>query len=141
MDFAIIEHNGKQYKITDSCSLDLEHMDLKPGDKLTFDKVLMISEAGEVKIGTPYLEEKSFEGEVLDQHKGKKISILRFRAKSRHRRKIGFRPQLIKVALGAKPAVKAKVAEKKVATKTTKVIKKEKTSVKTSAKSTSPKTK
>ena len=142
MDFAIVELSGKQYKITDSCDIEIEHMDLPVGNKITFDKVLMIVDGDKTEIGTPYIEGKTFEAEVLQQSKGKKIKILRFRAKSRHRRRVGFRPQITKLAFGVKKIVeKNKPAESKIAKAAKEVKGSKKSPVKASVKQTAKKTK
>jgi len=142
MDFAIIEANGKQYKITDSCEIEIEHLEGELAKKVTFDRVLMLVDGEKIEIGTPYIEGKSFEAEIAEQKKGKKIKILRFRAKSRHRRKVGFRPQVTKLAFGVKEEPKKE--EKQVKTSLAKVNKKEvktdkKVSTKTPAKASSKK--
>jgi len=112
MDFAIIEANGKQYKITPTSEIDVDHMDVEVGKKVTFDKVLMVVDGDKIEMGAPYLENQSFEAEVSAQEKGKKIHIVRFRAKSRHRRHIGFRPQVTSLNFSTKKtAIKT---EKKV---------------------------
>lgn len=140
MDFAIIEVKGKQYKITSECSIEIEHLVGEAGAKVLLDKVLMIVDGDNVEIGAPYLEGKSFEAEIEEQKKGKKIKILRFRAKSRHRRRVGFRPKFTRLTLGKKAKGEVKGKEKEIKKETvevkTKITKKEtkKTSVKTPAK-------
>ncbi len=137
MDFAIIEANGKQYKITSTSEIEIDHMDVEPGKKVTFDKVLMIVDGEKVEMGNPYLEGQSFEAEVSQQIKGKKIHILRFRAKSRHRRKVGFRPQITTVQFGAKKAEPKKTTVKEVKPKQEK--KEDKSPRKTSTRKTAKK--
>ena len=125
MDFAIIETGGKQYKITPNSNLEVEKLSGEIGDKVVFDKVLMIVSGDQVEIGDPYLKDTSFEAVIEDQKKGQKVNILRFRAKSRHRRRAGHRQKLTQVNFADKPAKAAatKAAKKptaKAAPKTTK---------------------
>jgi large subunit ribosomal protein L21 len=99
VDFAIIETGGKQHKITPDAQILTEKIEGAQGDKITFDKVLMVVEGEKVTVGNPYIEGMSLEAEVIDQEKGKKIRILRFRNKSRHRRLQGHRQSLTRVSL------------------------------------------
>ena len=101
MDFAIIETGGKQYKVVPEKPLEIEKIDGKAGDTIGFDKVLLIADGENVEIGTPYLEGKTIDLEIVEQKRGKKIRILRFKAKSRHRRRQGHRQSLSKVALSS----------------------------------------
>ena len=108
--FVIIETGGKQYKVSPQTTLDIEKIAGKKGDKISFDKILLISDGDKVEIGTPYIKDTSLSAEIVDQKKGDKIRILRFRAKSRHRRRQGHRQLLTTVKIGklktAKPAAK-----------------------------------
>ena len=118
MDFAIIETGGKQYKITPDTTLSVEKLDGVKGDKVTFDKVLMVVDGDDIKLGNPYLKDVSFEAEIDEQYRGKKIRILRFRAKSRYRRRQGHRQSLTKVSFSpAKKAPVKKVTPKKAVKK------------------------
>jgi large subunit ribosomal protein L21 len=112
VDFAIIETGGKQYKITPNSTLSVEKLEGLKGSKVTFDKVLMLVDGDDIKIGNPYLKDVSFEAEIDEQYRGEKIRILRFRAKSRHRRRQGHRQSLTKVTL-KKTITKKPVSAKK----------------------------
>lgn len=134
MDFAIIETGGKQYKITSNSTISVEKLEGSKGNKVTFDKVLLLVDGEDIKIGNPYLEGVSFEAEIDSQYRGEKIRILRFKAKSRHRRRQGHRQSLTKVTFNSSGK---KTIEKKVETK--KVVAKKSAVKKTSAKKTTPK--
>src|SRR5207247_1442477 len=62
-------------------------------DTLTLDKVLMLSTDGAVSIGTPYVTGASVSAKVVAQEKGDKIYVVKYKAKSRYRRRTGFRAQ------------------------------------------------
>jgi len=106
MDFAIIETGGKQYKITPQSSIEVEKLEGEVGSSIVLDKVLMIVDGENIQIGTPYIKDATFEATVESQHKGKKINILRFKAKSRYRRRQGHRQSLTSVTLVSKPKEK-----------------------------------
>jgi len=99
MDFAIIETGGKQYKFVPNTEVVVEKLSNTVGEKVVFDKVLMIVDGEDVKLGDPYLKNTTLEAEVLSQDKTKKIHVLRFRAKSRTRRHYGHRQQVTKVSI------------------------------------------
>lgn len=117
MDFAIIETGGKQFKITPELDFVVEKLTGKAGDKIVFDKVIMIVDGEKVEIGSPYIEGATFEAEIVDQTKGKKIHVRRFKAKSRYRRHIGHRQQLTVAKLEGKKEKPAKKTAKKTAKK------------------------
>lgn len=82
-------------------------------------KVLFYKNEGTVKVGTPFLEDVLVDLEKLEDKKDKKVVVARFRAKSRHRRKVGHRQPISVVKVkslteGAKPAKRVTKAEPKV---------------------------
>ena len=104
MKFAIIETGGKQYKISPKDSLSIEKIseDLKEGDKVVFDKVLLIEDSKGVTVGDPYIKDAKIEATFEGRAKDKKISIIRFRSKSRYHRKLGHRQIKDTVTIAAK---------------------------------------
>ena len=104
MKFAIIETGGKQYKISPKESLSIEKLsgDLKEGDKVVFDKVLLIEEDKGVTVGNPYIKDAKIEAVFEKRAKDKKISIIRFRSKSRYHRKLGHRQIKDRVTITSK---------------------------------------
>ncbi|MBX3324231.1 MAG: 50S ribosomal protein L21 [Phycisphaeraceae bacterium] len=104
--YAIIEESGGQRKVTqgDEVFIDLyQHGGASIGDKITFDKVLVVGpEGGTAKIGTPYVAGASVSAEVLEPvAKGDKIYIHKFRAKKGYRRKTGHRQRFTRVKITA----------------------------------------
>lgn len=91
MNFAIIETGGKQYKVQEGTTVRIEKIDAEEGDEVTFDKVLMVSEDGEVKVGKPYLDKASVQATVQEQGRAEKKIVFRYKPKKRHRRKKGHR--------------------------------------------------
>jgi large subunit ribosomal protein L21 len=74
-------------------------MDATPGSELIFDHVLLVSNEGEVKIGTPNVEGASVKAEVIGEAKGKKLVIFRFKRRKGIRRKTGHRQHYTKVRI------------------------------------------
>jgi len=101
MAFAIIETGGKQYKISEGDSIKIEKLfgENKEGDKVTFDKVLLVDDGKSTKIGTPYIKGAKVEAVFEEDGRSKKVRVIRFRAKSRHFVKKGHRQPFTKVKI------------------------------------------
>lgn len=121
MDYAIVEIQGKQYKVTPGKSIEVDNLSHAEGEAIEFDKVLLYVSDGEVKIGVPYIEGIKLSATVVGKLKGKKVRVAKFLAKSRHRRVGGFRHHLSKVQIAdtreKKVAASSEKAEKAVAPK------------------------
>ncbi|MCK5027675.1 MAG: 50S ribosomal protein L21 [Candidatus Pacebacteria bacterium] len=104
MKFAIIETGGKQYKVTPNESITIEKLsdDLKVGDKLVFDKVLLIEDEKETQVGDPYIKGATIQATLEERAKGKKLNIIRFRSKSNYHRRLGHRQTHDTVKIAAK---------------------------------------
>lgn len=114
MNYAVIETGGKQYKITQGETLDIDRLDVEKGAALTFDKVLLVVSDTGLELGSPYVANAMVTATVVDNIKGEKVRAARFRAKSHYHRVSGFRPQHTRIAIGEiqMGAKKEKVAKK-----------------------------
>ena len=115
--YAIIESCGKQYKVAEGDVVFFEKLDAEEGKKVTFDKVVLVSEEEKVQIGNPYVKGIKVEGKVVSHGKAKKIIVFKMKAKKNYRRKQGHRQPYTKVEITAIKTV-AKKAETKKATET-----------------------
>ena len=96
---AVIATGGKQYKVAEGDVIFVEKLEGKDGDKVTFDTLLISDDKGDsVEVGTPVLSSK-VEGKIVEQTKDKKINVIKFKAKSRYRRKIGHQQKKTKVEI------------------------------------------
>lgn len=90
--FAVIKTGGKQYLVREGQTLKIEKLEKEAGDTIEFDAMLITDEAGEdVKIGTPTVAGAKVSAEVLEQGRGKKISVIKYKPKVRYRRNVGHR--------------------------------------------------
>jgi len=89
--YAVIESGGKQHRVEEGEVLKLEKLDAATGDKVDFDKVLMVGEGESVKIGTPYVEGSKVTAEVLNQDRGDKVKIIKFSRRKHYRKQQGHR--------------------------------------------------
>ncbi|MFA5990761.1 MAG: 50S ribosomal protein L21 [Candidatus Doudnabacteria bacterium] len=88
---AIIETGGKQYLVSKGDKIQVEKLVVEEGSNIKFDKVLFTSDGKSAEVGKPYIAGAIVEGKVLKQGRGKKIHVLKYKAKSKYRRKIGAR--------------------------------------------------
>lgn len=118
--YAIIESCGKQYKVTEGDVVFFEKLDAEEGKKVTFDKVMLVSEDGKVQVGNPYVKGVKVEGKVVAHGKAKKIIVFKMKAKANYRRRYGHRQPYTKVEITSiKITAKKATAEKKETTTAT----------------------
>ena len=116
--YAIIEACGKQYKVVEGDVVFFEKLDTEVGKKVTFDKVILVSDEKDVQVGNPYVKGVKVEGKVVSHGKAKKNE----RTKQGHRQpytKVEITAIKTAAAKTEKTAEKAEVAEKKTTTKKT----------------------
>ena len=111
--YAIIESCGKQYKVAEGDVVFFEKLDAEEGKKVTFDKVVLVSDE-KVQVGNPYVKGVKVEGKVVAHGKGKKIIVFKMKAKKNYRRKQGHRQPYTKVEITAIKTTAKKAAEEKV---------------------------
>lgn len=111
--YAIIEECGKQYKVTKGDVVFFEKFDVEEGKKVTFDKVILVSDDNKVEIGNPYVKGVKVEGKVVSHGKGKKIIVFKYKAKKNYRRKQGHRQPYTKVEITDIKTGTSKTATKK----------------------------
>ena len=119
--YAIIESCGKQYKVAEGDVVFFEKLETEVGKKVSFDKVVLVSDDGKVQVGNPYVKCVKVEGKVVSHGKAKKIIVFKMKAKKNERTKQGHRQPYTKVEItGIKTAAKKAETSKK-AEKTEKV--------------------
>ncbi len=142
--FAVIETGGKQYKVQVGDVLAVEKLNQEEGQKVTFDKVLLVDEEGKTLIGTPHIKNALVKAEIIENFKDKKVIVFKKKRRKQYKKKRGHRQELtrikieqivseLKAAPKAKPApaVKKEVkkpapeAKKKVSAPKAKEVKKE----------------
>ena len=97
--YAIIESCGKQYKVAEGDIVFFEKLDTEVGKKVTFDKVVLVSDDKKVEVGSPYVKSVKVEGKVVEHGKGKKIIVYKYKAKKNYRRTQGHRQPFTKVEI------------------------------------------
>ena len=97
--FAIIETGGKQYKVTEQDIIFVEKLDCEEGAEIVFDKVVAVSTDDGFKAGTPYVDGAAVKGTVVKNGKGKKIYVIKYKAKKDSKKKIGHRQPYTKIQI------------------------------------------
>ena len=97
--YAIIETGGKQYKVNEGDVVFIEKLDVNEGDTVTFDRVKAVSVGTEFKVGTPTVEGATVTAKVVANGKGKKIYVMKYKAKKNEKKKIGHRQPYTKVQI------------------------------------------
>ena len=116
--YAVIESGGKQHRVAEGEILQLDKLDAVAGDKVKFDKILLVGEDESVKIGTPYVDGTQVEAEVTRQGRADKVKIIKFRRRKHSQNKQGHRQLFTEVKItGIKTKAKTK-AKAKAKTKT-----------------------
>jgi len=101
--FAVIKTGGKQYQVAKGDTLKIEKLSkLKEGDKVIFDKVLLVADdKDKVTLGDPYLSTVKVEGTLVRNFKDKKIDVMKYKNKTRYRKRYGHRQQLAEVKINS----------------------------------------
>ena len=97
--FAIIETGGKQYKVNEGDVIFVEKLEVAEGDKITFDRVLVVSDADGIKVGAPTVEGATVTANVVKNGKGKKLYVMTYKSKKNEKRKMGHRQPYTKVQI------------------------------------------
>ncbi len=89
--YAIIFCGGKQHKVSEGDVLSVELLDAEKDSEIELDKVLLISNGDNIKVGAPYVEGAKVSAKVLGEHGGEKIKIVKFRRRKHHQKVTGHR--------------------------------------------------
>ena len=101
--FAVIETGGKQYLVSEGSSIRIEKIkgDHKVGDKVVFDKVLLVDDGSATSIGEPYLKGASVSAEIKKMARAQKVEVIKYKAKSRYFKRRGHRQPYFEVTIGS----------------------------------------
>ena len=89
--YAIVECGGRQYRAEEGHSLSVEKLPYEVGEQIVLDNVLLLADGDQVNIGQPSVAGASVKATVMDQYRGKKIFVWKYRPKNRYRHRRGHR--------------------------------------------------
>lgn len=99
MKYAVIKTGGKQYRVSEGEVLEVEKLVVEPKKSVDFNEVLLLVSEDAVLVGQPLVSNAKVIAEVLEQFKGPKIRVAKFKAKANYRRVRGHRQQLTRVKI------------------------------------------
>ena len=89
--YAIIETGGKQYKVAPGDVIRVEKLSSEVDSEITLDKILLVENDGELKVGSPVVDGAKVTAKVLSHGRGKKILVFKYKPKKNYRRRQGHR--------------------------------------------------
>jgi large subunit ribosomal protein L21 len=89
--FAVIVSGGKQYRVQEGQTLKVEKLAVEAGSSVDFDRVLLVSNGDDVKVGAPVVEGAKVSAEVVSHGRGDKVKIIKFRRRKHHMKRQGHR--------------------------------------------------
>jgi large subunit ribosomal protein L21 len=131
--FAVIETGGKQYRVQEGDVLAVEKLNQEEGQKVTFDRVLLVDEEGKTLIGTPLVKNALVKAEIIENFKDKKVIVFKKKRRKQYKKKRGHRQELTRIKIEqivsglkavpkTKPAAEVKKDVKKPAPKVKKKV-------------------
>lgn len=97
--YAVIVSGGKQYRVAEGQTLKLEKLVVEENQSIDFDKVLMISNGDQIKVGDPYLTGCTVEAEVVSHGRHPKIRIIKIKRRKHHMKRMGHRQSYTEVRI------------------------------------------
>ena len=97
--YAVIQTGGKQYRVTEGQTLKVEKLDVEMGGSIDIDKVLMVTDGDNVKVGTPYVGKVT--AKVLSHGRDKKVKIVKFRRRKHSRKQMGHRQSYTEIEISS----------------------------------------
>src|SRR5678810_464930 len=116
MAYAIIKTGGRQYRVAEGDTIDVDLLEGEAGQKMTFGDVLMHADGDKITQGSPSVSGVSVTGEVVEQRKDKKVIAFKYRRRKGYHRTVGHSRKLTRVkiksnSLGAKKGAAKKTEE------------------------------
>jgi large subunit ribosomal protein L21 len=89
--YAIVESGGRQYRAEEGHSFSVEKLPYEVGEQIELNSVLLLANDSDVKVGQPTVEGVSVKATILEQYRGQKIFVWKYRPRKRYRRRKGHR--------------------------------------------------
>jgi large subunit ribosomal protein L21 len=97
--YAIVDIGGRQFKATPQAVLRVPRIEAEVGGEVTLDRVMLWSDDKSVEVGSPFVEGKTIQAEVVRHGKDKKIIVFKKKRRKKYRRKNGHRQQFTEIRL------------------------------------------
>jgi len=97
--YAVVETGGKQYKVTEGATIDVERLSFELGETVELDRVMMVSDGESVRIGKPILDDTAVSATVVEHGRAPKVVVFKYRPKQRYRNKRGHRQEYTRLRI------------------------------------------
>ncbi len=97
--YAVIVSGGKQHRVEEGETLKLEKLNLEVGASVDFDRVLLVVNGEDVKIGAPVVEGAQVSAEIVSHGRGKKVRSMKFKRRKHHMKQMGHRQWFTEVKI------------------------------------------
>jgi large subunit ribosomal protein L21 len=95
--YAIVNVNGTQTRMTPDAVIEVPNLAGEPGQTVTFDQVMLFADGDKISVGQPYLKGARATVEILEQFRGPKVKIFKFKRRHDYRRRRGYRSELTRL--------------------------------------------
>src|SRR5690606_691170 len=99
--YAVIETGGKQYRVSEGDTIEVERLPAEQGETVEIDRVLMVAGDSGISIGAPVVDGAKVVATVAEHLRGPKIVVFKFKPKKRYRRKTGHRQELTRLTINS----------------------------------------
>jgi large subunit ribosomal protein L21 len=97
--YAIIRTGGRQYRAEVGAEIDVERLPYEVGQPIELDEILLVADGDKATVGTPLVGGAKVKATVVDQYRGRKIIVWKYRPKERYRRKKGHRQYYTRIRI------------------------------------------
>jgi large subunit ribosomal protein L21 len=97
--YAVFQSGGKQHRVAEGQTVRLEKLNAETGATIEFDKVLMVANGEEIKVGAPYVDGSKITAEIVTHGRGAKVKIVKFRRRKHSRKQMGHRQWFTEVKI------------------------------------------
>lgn len=97
--YAVIVSGGKQHRVEEGETLKLEKLNIEVGASVDFDRVLLVANGEDVKIGAPDVQGAKVSAEIVSHGRGKKVRIMKFKRRKHHMKQMGHRQWFTEVKI------------------------------------------
>ncbi|RCU49939.1 MULTISPECIES: 50S ribosomal protein L21 [Corallincola] len=97
--YAVFQSGGKQHRVAEGQTVRLEKLDAETGATIEFDKVLMVANGEDIKVGAPYVDGSKITAEIVTHGRGAKVKIVKFRRRKHSRKQMGHRQWFTEVKI------------------------------------------
>lgn len=97
--YAVVETGGKQYRVSVGDKVDVESLPFKEGEPVELDRVLLVADGEQVKVGQPTVPGAKVKATVVANDRGKKIVVFKYKPKVRYRRRLGHRQDFTRLEI------------------------------------------